>query len=237
MNKLDIIIPVYNEDDNIIRLLKALENEILCNFRILICYDSDNDKTLKLIKNNRVIDKELLFIKNPKQGPNSAIIQGINASQAEIILVYMADDFENIKIINNMIKIIEQGYDLVIPSRFIRGGKMIGGKKIKKKITIIGSYLIYYVAGVPYKDCTNAFKMFSKNLKEKINLDSTMGFTFALELTAKAYFLKLKITEIPSIWIETKNRKSSFKVFRWLPYYIYWLIYSLVNSYIFKIKK
>ena len=237
MSKLDIIIPVYNEDDNIIRLLKALENEILCNFRILICYDSDDDKTLKQIKNNKVIDKELLFIKNPKQGPNSAIIQGINASQAEIILVYMADDFENIKIINNMIKLIEQGYDLVIPSRFIRGGEMIGGKKIKKKITIIGSYLIYYVAGIPYKDCTNAFKMFSKNLKEKINLDSTMGFTFALELTAKAYFLKLKITEIPSIWIETKNRKSSFKVFRWLPYYIYWLIYSLVNSYIFKIKK
>ena len=237
MNKLDIIIPVYNEDDNIIRLLKALENEILCNFRILICYDSDNDKTLKQIKNNKVIDKELLFIKNPKQGPNSAIIQGINASQAEIILVYMADDFENIKIINNMIKLIEQGNDLVIPSRFILGGKMIGGKKIKKKITIIGSYLIYYVAGIPYKDCTNAFKMFSKNLKEKINLDSTMGFTFALELTAKAYFLKLKITEIPSIWIETKNRKSSFKIFKWLPYYIYWLIYSLVNSYIFKIKK
>ena len=237
MSKLDIIIPVYNEDENIIRLLKALENKILCNFRILICYDSDNDKTLKLIKNNRVIDKELLFIKNPKQGPNSAIIQGINSSQAEIILVYMADDFENIKIINNMIKLIEQGNDLVIPSRFISEGKMIGGKKIKEKITIIGSYLIYYVAGIPYKDCTNAFKMFSKNLKEKINLDSTMGFTFALELTAKAYFLKLKITEIPSIWIEAKNRKSNFKIFKWLPYYIYWLIYSLVNSYIFKIKK
>ena len=237
MSNLDIIIPVYNEDEHIIRLLKALENEILCNFRILICYDSDDDKTLKQIKNNKVINKELLFIKNPKQGPNSAIIQGINASQAEIILIYMADDFENIKIINNMIKLIEQGYDLVIPSRFIRGGKMIGGKKIKKKITIIGSYLIYYVAGIPYKDCTNAFKMFSKNLKEKINLDSTVGFTYALELTAKAYFLKLKITEIPSIWMENKNRKSSFKIFKWLPYYIYWLIYSLVNSYIFKIKK
>ena len=237
MSKLDIIIPVYNEDDNIIRLLKGLENEILCNFRILICYDSDDDKTLKQIKNNKVIDKELLFIKNPKQGPNSAIIQGINVYQAEIILVYMADDFENIKIINHMIKLIEQGNDLVIPSRFIPGGKMIGGKKIKKKITIIGSYLIYYMAGIPYKDCPNAFKMFSKNLKEKVNLDSTMGFTYALELTAKAHFLKLRITEIPSIWIEAKNRKSSFKIFKWLPYYIYWLIYSLVSNCIFKIKK
>ena len=43
--KLDIIIPVYNEDENIVRLLKALEDEISCNFRILICYDKDNDAT------------------------------------------------------------------------------------------------------------------------------------------------------------------------------------------------
>ena len=149
----------------------------------------------------------------------------------------MADDFENIKIINNMIKLIEQGNDLVIPSRFILEGKMIGGNKIKEKITIIGSYLIYYVAGIPYKDCTNAFKMFSSELKEKVKLDSSIGFTFALELTSKAYFSNFKIVEIPSTWIETKNRKSNFKVFKWLPYYIYWLLYSILKNYANKIKK
>ena len=76
MIKLDIIIPVYNEDENIVRLLKSLENEIICNFRVLICYDSDSDKTLKYVKNTNIIDKEILLIKNPKQGPNSAIIEG-----------------------------------------------------------------------------------------------------------------------------------------------------------------
>ena len=66
MIKLDIIIPVYNEDENIVRLLKSLENEIICNFRVLICYDSDSDKTLKYVKNTNIIDKEILLIKNPK---------------------------------------------------------------------------------------------------------------------------------------------------------------------------
>ena len=47
MLKLDIIIPVYNEDKNIVRLLQSLENEITCNFRVLICYDSETDTTLK----------------------------------------------------------------------------------------------------------------------------------------------------------------------------------------------
>ena len=230
MMKLDIIIPVYNEDENIVRLLKVLEDEIVCNFRVLICYDSESDKTLKYLKNSNVINKEILLIKNPKQGPNSAIIEGINSSIAEIILIYMADDFDNIKLINNMINLIERGNELIIPSRFITGGKMLGAKKIKKMITIVGSYLIYYFARIPFKDCTNAFKMFSANLKDKIKLDSTTGFTFAMELTTKSYLLNLKIIEIPSVWIETINRKSNFKIFKWLPYYIYWLIYSMIKN-------
>ena len=232
MMKLDIIIPVYNEDENIVRLLKALEDEIVCNFRVLICYDSESDRTLKYVKNSNVINKEILLIKNPKQGPNSAIIEGINSSIAEIILIYMADDFENVKIINNMINLIERGNDLVMASRFIPGGNMLGAKKIKKMITIIGSYLIYYLARIPFKDCTNAFKMFSANLKNKIKLDSTTGFTFALELTTKSYLSNFKIIEIPSVWIETKNRKTNFKIYKWLPYYIYWLIYSIIRNFI-----
>ena len=232
MIKLDIIIPVYNEDENIVRLFKALEDEIVCNFRVLICYDSESDKTLKYLKNSNVINKEILLIKNPKQGPNSAIIEGINSSIAEIILIYMADDFESVKLINNMVNLIESGNDLVIPSRFIPGGNMLGAKKIKKMITIIGSYLIYYLARIPFKDCTNAFKMFSANLKNKIKLDSTTGFTFALELTTKSYLSNFKIIEIPSVWIETKNRKTNFKIYKWLPYYIYWLIYAIIRNFI-----
>ena len=228
--KLDIIIPVYNEDENIIQLLKTLENEMICNFRVLICYDSESDRTLKYVKNKTIINKEILLIRNPKRGPNSAIIEGINSSTAEIILIYMADDFENVKLINNMINLIERENDLVIPSRFIPGGNMLGANKIKKMITIAGSYLIYYLARIPFKDCTNAFKMFSANLKDKIKLDSTTGFTFAMELTTKSYLSNLKIIEIPSIWIENKNRKSNFKIFKWLPYYIYWLMYSMIKN-------
>ena len=237
MIKLDIIIPVFNEGENIVQLLKSLEEEVVCDFRILICYDSESDKTLKYVKNKKIINKEVLLIKNPKQGPNYAILEGISSSEAEIILIYMADDFENVKLINNMVNLIENGNDLVIPSRFVKGGEMLGAKKIKKMITVIGSYLIYYIARIPFKDCTNAFKMFSKKLKNKITLDSTKGFTFAMELTIKSYILDLKIIEIPSIWIEATNRKSNFKVIKWLPNYIYWLLYSIFNNYKKIIKK
>ena len=113
---------------------------------------------------------------------------------------------------------------------------MIGASKIKEFVTRIGSYLIYYLARIPFKDCTNAFKMFSASLKDKIKFDSTTGFTFALELVAKSYFLKLKIVEIPSTWIEIGNRKSNFKMLKWIPYYIYWLLYSTVKNCTLKIR-
>ena len=237
MAKLDIIIPVYNEDENIIKLLKLLDSTVICNFRILICYDNETDKTLKHLKNLNIIKNEIKLIKNPKQGPNSAIIEGIKSSNSKIILVYMADDFENIKLINEMVDLIEKGNDLVIPSRFITGGKMLGAVKSKEMVTRIGSNLIYYLAGIPYKDCTNAFKMFSASITNIIKFESTMGFTFALELVVKSYFLKLKIIEVPSTWIEVKNRKSNFKMIKWIPYYIYWLLYSMIKNYTLKTKR
>ena len=233
--KIDIIIPVYNEDENIIKLIKEIENKVIYDFRILICYDNETDKTLAYFKNKNIINKEILFVKNPNQGPNSAIVAGINSSKSDIILVYMADDFENIKLINKMADLIKDGNDLIIPSRFISGGKMIGAKKMKKAITVLGSYLIYYLARIPFKDCTNAFKMFSADLKNKINFESKIGFTFALELVIKSYLLNSKIAEIPSSWIELENRKSNFKILKWLPHYGYWLSYGIIKN-LFRIK-
>ena len=234
--KLDIIIPVYNEDENILKLIKSLEDEVKHNFRILICYDSDSDKTLNHLKDKKVFKNEIVLVKNPKHGPNTAIIEGISLSKAEAILIYMADDFENIKLINHMIKLIELGNDLVIPTRFMPGGKMIGAAKIKETLTRIGSYLIFYLAGIPFRDCTNAFKMFSVKLKNKIQFESTIGFTFALELVSKSFFLRSKIVEIPSTWVEIENRKSNFKMLKWIPFYIYWLIFAMIKNFVFKIK-
>ena len=231
MAKLDIIIPVYNEGQNIINLIKNIENEVIYDFQILICYDNESDKTLNYLKDLNFIKNEILLIKNPKQGPNLAIIEGIKSSKSKIILVYMADDFENIKLINRMVDLIEKGNDLVVPSRFIIGGKMLGAVKIKEIVTRVGSHLVYYLARIPVKDSTNAFKMFSANTASKIKFDSTMGFTFSLELVSKAHLLKLKIIEIPSTWIEIKNRKSNFKMLKWIPYYIYWLLYSMFKNY------
>ena len=235
MNKLDIIIPVYNEGESILKLLDDMKKNIKYEHHILICFDNYNDTTLLYLKNKNF--KNIKLIKNPEIGPNTAILEGIRQSDAEIILVYMADDYENIKLINNMVEMIEVGYDLIIPSRFIRGGIFKGASFLKKYVTIFGSISIYYFAALPFRDCTNAFKMFNNKVKEKVIFKSKYGFTYAFEMSLKSYLLDLKIKEIPSKWIENNLRKSNFKVLTWLPHYLYFLLISFLLIKIKKIKK
>ena len=59
--KLDIVIPVYNEDENIIKLVKELEKKIVCDFRILICYDNESDSTLNYLKQSFLNKDKSIF--------------------------------------------------------------------------------------------------------------------------------------------------------------------------------
>ncbi len=225
---LDIIIPVYNEGNKINILYELFNKYLNINFRLIVCYDYDQDSTLKYIKDIKIQKGKILLVKNSNHGPNEAIKHGLKISDSEILLVYMADDLNNIKLINTMYNLIKlDNYELVIPSRFIKGGKFMGASKIKKIITIIGSSLMYYIGGVPFKDSTNAFKMFKRKILNNITLKSTKGFTYALELTIKSYKKKFKIIEIPSIWEDLEGRKSKFKLYRWLPSYIYLLLFAI----------
>ena len=239
MYNLDIIIPIYKEGKNIKLLLEEFKKKLKINYRVLICYDLNNESGLNFLPNK---EERLILVKNLGNGPNEAIKSGIKISTSEIIVVYMSDDFENINLINEMYDSINDGYDLIIPSRYIKDGKFINAKFYKKLITNCGSFLMYSLCGVPYKDCTNAFKMFKKKILNKININSKIGFTYAIELTIKAHINNFRIKEIPCTWKELPNRKSNFKVFRWLPYYTYWLFYALfyrsisISNIIFKNK-
>ena len=235
MTDIDIIIPVYNENEIIVNLLDNLNKKVKYDFKVFICYDNDEDTTIKEILNSNLNLTKIKFIKNKKNGPNQAILTGIESSNANSTLVFMADDFLNIDLINIMFEKIQSGYELIIPSRFLYGGTFKNKNIFKKLITILGYISIHYIAQIPYRDCTNAFKMFSNKIKKNIFFESTYGFTFALELTIKCHHLGYKIFELPAQWEELNNRKRKFKIFKWLPFYLYWLLYAILLN--FKIIK
>src|SRR5688572_23649610 len=99
---LDIIIPVYNEADNIIRVLRTLEEKVRTPFRVLICYDFDEDTTLGAIRSADDLGVEVSFVRNQGRGPHGAVRAGFEASTAPAVLVFPADDDYNAGMLDEM---------------------------------------------------------------------------------------------------------------------------------------
>ena len=235
MNKhLDILIPVYNEDEVIIKTIKQIIDNVKCNYKIFVCYDYDEDPSLNIINKNFPENSKINFIKNKSKGFNQALISGIEKTQGDAVMVYMADDHENYQLIDDCYKKFNSGFDIVCPSRFIKGGKMEGNPFLKEILTRSASIFFQYFTTFPIKDSTNAFRLFSRKLLNEIKFESEKGFTLSLEITAKGHRKGLNMIELPSVWIERKTGQSRFRLFSFLPPYIKWLFYIIKTSIFFK---
>ena len=231
-NEFDILIPVFNEKETIIKTLKNIISIVKYNYNIFICYDYEEDPTLKIIKENFHNNSKIIFIKNSSRGFNSALISGFKRSKAKAVLFYMADDHINHNTINLCYEKFKEGHEIICPSRFVRGGKMIGNPFLKSMLTRLASFFLFYFTSFPIKDSTNSFRLFPRNLLDKIKIESDKGFTLSLELTAKAHRLKYKIIEIPVVWIEREKGESRFKLFSFIMPYTKWFFY-IINTTIF----
>lgn len=226
--ELDIVIPVYNEDRNILSALHSLKKDIHTSFRVLICYDNDDDTTLPVVARLPSDEFSISLVKNSGRGPHSAVMAGFGVATAPMVLVYMADDDYNSAIIDKMVQKVRQGCDVVVASRFMPGGEMKDcSSLIKELITRLGAFVVFHFAGVAVHDPTNAFRLFSRRVIKTIEIESTQGFTFSIELLVKALRLKWKVAEIPALWIEREDKPSRFRVFAWLPHYLTWVFYAL----------
>jgi len=233
-NILDILIPVFNEEETIVKTIENIFSTVKYDYKIIICYDYDEDPTLKIIKESFPHNSKIVFVKNFAQGFNNALISGFKSSTAKAVLVFMADDHINHNIINLCYEKFTEGYQVVCPSRFIRGGKMTGNPFLKGIITKLVSFFLFNFTSFPIKDSTNSFRLFSKELINKVKIESNKGFTLSLELTAKAHRLGYKITEIPTIWVERDKGKSRFKLFSFILPYTKWLYYIVKTSIFYK---
>ena len=229
-NELDILIPVFNENETIVKTLKNILIFVKCNYKVLICYDYDDDPTLKIIKKKFPNEPKIIFVKNFSQGFNNALISGFKKATGEAVIFFMADDHINHNVIDLCYEKFKEGYQIICPSRFISGGKMIGNPFLKATLTRIASFFLFYFTTFPIKDSTNSFRLFPRELIDKV--ESNKGFTLSLELTAKAHRLGYKIVELPTTWIERNKGKSRFKLFTFIMPYTKWLLY-IINTSIF----
>lgn len=232
--KLDIVIPVYNEGKIILATLAELRRQVRVPMRILICYDRPDDDTLATIQAHpdRVEGLAIEFVRNPSRGAHAAVMAGFAASRAPYVLVFPADDDFNAGIVDAMVDKAEQGADLVCASRFIPGGCMVGCRWLKSFLVRGAAFSLYYIAGIPTRDATNGFRLFSRRVVDHIAVESNSGFCYSLELLVKCHRLGWPVSDVPAKWFERKQGASRFQVLNWVPAYMRWYLYAFATTFL-----
>ena len=233
MNRLDIVIPVYNEGRNILATLGALRDHMRTPARILICYDRPDDDTLSVINANPagVEGLNIEFVRNPGRGAHGAVMAGFAASSAPFVMVYPADDDFNGAIVDTMVAKAEAGADIVCASRFIPGGCMVGCPWLKALLVRMAAFTLYYIARLPTRDPTSGFRLFSRRVIDGIAIESESGFCYSIEILVKCHRLGWPVAEVPAQWFERTKGASRFRVISWLPAYLRWYGYAFATTF------
>jgi len=233
--KLIILSPVRNEKENILNTLKEIETQIKTPHEILILYGDDGDNTIPVLKNflKKKPKSNLKLLKNHyKGGVAKVLLTGFEAANADYTAVIMADLSDDLLLVDKMVSLMDQGYDLISGSRYMKGGKQIGGPFFKKTLSRLAGITLNFLAGIPTHDATNSFRLYRTQRLKGIMIESIKGFEINLEILAKFFLNGYRITELPTTWKDRKKGKSSFKFLHWLPGYLKWYFVILKSHYI-----
>ena len=196
--ELAIVVPVYNEGEAVEPVLRALSAGVSTPHEIVVVYDFDADTTVPVVERLRADIPQLRGLRNDLgRGVLNAMKTGIAETVAPYLLISMADGSDEPQVVDRMVRLAEGGDDVVAASRYMRGGRQIGGPLLKRLLSRMAGLSLHWFAGVPTHDPTNNFKLYSRRFLESITIESTAGFELALELTVKA---TLTAWPTPPIW-------------------------------------
>ncbi len=225
MELVSVIVPVYNEGDNIHACLRGLW-QVLKNqpHEILICYDFDDDTTLEAVEKMPDKPDTLRWIRNDLgPGPALAMQAGFRAARGDVVITFMADLSDAPEIIPAMVeKIRHRGCAVVSGSRYMQGGAQSGGPFLKSTLSRLAGLSLFWLAGLKTHDATTNSRAYSRVFLDRVRMETKTGFMLALELTVKAHLLGYKIGEVPSVWRDRTAGESRFFLARSLFGYLYW---------------
>jgi len=227
-DNLTIVIPVYNEGAGFEELWSELNTHLQFPFRALVVYDFDEDNTVPAVQ--AVIargETRLSLVKNNvRRGVVGALLTGFRAVENGPLLVVMADLSDDLAQVSRMLELYRQGYDVVVGSRYMKGGRILNGPVLKQGLSRMAGVSLHWFRRIPTHDATNAFKVYDSTMLRHFTLESQRGFELNLEITVKAFLAGYRIVEIPSVWRDRTQGKSKFKLWAWLPHYLRWYFYA-----------
>lgn len=201
-----VIIPTYNEMDNLPKLVPIVLSQD-DSIDILIVDDNSQDGTAGFVIDLQKTNSRIHLIQREKKlGLGTAYIAGFKyalANNYSYIFEMDADFSHEPSEIPNFLKAIED-FDLVLGSRYINGVRVLNWPMSRLLLSFFASVYTRIITGMPIKDATGGYKCFRRKVLESIDLDKVQsnGYSFQIEMTFKAYKKGFKIKEIPIVFMD-----------------------------------
>ena len=207
-----VMIPTYNEKENIKDLIDRILKLKMKDLHIVVVDDNSPDGTADIVKKISKYKKNVhLLLRKKDKGRGAAGRDGFIyclRHNADIVVEMDADLSHDPKYIPLLIDELKNA-DLILGSRRVEGGKEIGRSFIRKIVTYFANLYIRFMLGLKVKDCNSGFRCFNREVLEKINLErlESKGPAIVQEVLFKAHLKDFKIKEIP---ITFTNRTKGY---------------------------
>ncbi len=208
-----VIIPTYNEIDNIQKMISELLSLHIEGLEILIVDDNSPDGTGNYVEELSTTNEKVHVLKRPgKMGLGTAYVAGFRfaiENKFDYIFEMDADFSHDPKEIPNFLEKIKDN-DLVIGSRYIQGVNVINWPMRRLLLSYFANQYTRVITGLPIKDSTGGFKCFRREVLEAIDLSNirSNGYAFQIEINYKAWKKKFRIAEKPIIFHDRTLGKS-----------------------------
>ena len=209
-----VIIPTYNEIENIETIIRAVFS-LNKSFHILIVDDNSPDKTAAKVVELQTEFKDRLFLENreKKAGLGTAYVFGFKWAlnkNYDYIFEMDADFSHNPADLEKLYQACEEGAEVAIGSRYVTGVNVVNWPLSRVLLSFFASYYVKKITGMKIHDATAGFMCYRRNVLETINIDKIkfIGYAFQIEMKYRAYCKKLKIVEVPIIFTDRTKGQS-----------------------------
>ena len=225
-----VIIPTYNERDNITNMITAIQALKIESMHVLVVDDGSPDGTGDLVEAmTRLYHNVFLLQRDGKLGLGTAYVAGFKYALEHGYdrILEMDADFSHDP--NDLPKLLtgSEKYDVTIGSRYIKGVNVVNWPLSRLLLSMGASFYTRLVTGLPLHDCTAGFVCYRRKVLETLNLENIQsdGYSFQIEMKFKAWKKGFKLGEVPIIFIDRRLGES--KMSKRIVHEAYWMVWKL----------
>ncbi|MEM2110459.1 MAG: polyprenol monophosphomannose synthase [Candidatus Bathyarchaeia archaeon] len=218
MDKVSIIVPTYNERENVQVLIEKIRSALRDNFEIIVVDDSSPDGTSETVNQlSKTIENLRLVCRKSKRGLASAVIDGFNHANGSILGVMDADLQHPPELLQEMVRKIHEGADIVIASRYVKDSRIMDWSPKRKFISKVASFpaRIIFHETRKISDPLSGFFMLRRKVLKNTRLNP-VGFKILLEILVKGSYEK--VVELPYVFGKRKRGETKLNMVQILNY-------------------